>query len=88
MRLLEAEIEIAREGCQEANYLFDILAVGRVLHSRERCRILVPASLPLAPVRPNRPGILLGSLLPGFLLGAGLAFIREGVESRLAGRRA
>jgi uncharacterized protein involved in exopolysaccharide biosynthesis len=45
--------------------------------------ILDPASLPLAPSRPNRTKILLASIFLGPLLGVGLAFLSETLDPTL-----
>ncbi|MFH1144815.1 MAG: Wzz/FepE/Etk N-terminal domain-containing protein [Candidatus Eisenbacteria bacterium] len=42
-----------------------------------RITVLDPPGLPMAPVRPNRPKILIASILLGALLGAGFAFALE-----------
>ncbi len=43
----------------------------------EQFQVIDPANLPLAPVRPNRPLILLGGLLAGILGGFGIVFLLD-----------
>ena len=43
----------------------------------EQFQIVDPANLPLAPLKPNRPVILLGGLAAGILTGLALAFVCE-----------
>jgi tyrosine-protein kinase Etk/Wzc len=44
-------------------------------------RIVEPAQLPLEPIRPNKPLSLVLGLLAGLALGAGLAFLRENMDT-------
>lgn len=46
----------------------------------EQFQVLDPANFPLAPFRPNRPLLLVGGLVAGFLAGLGLAFICETLD--------
>jgi polysaccharide chain length determinant protein (PEP-CTERM system associated) len=47
----------------------------------EQFQILDPANFPLAPVRPNRPMIVLIGLLAGLGAGFGLAFVSDNMDS-------
>jgi hypothetical protein len=83
---LESEVRTNRDLLQSFQAQLvasDVSQAVEMTKLRMQMEILDPANIPLSPSRPNRVKIILASLLLGPLLGAGLAFVAETVDSTL-----